>query len=252
MRVLKKSFPFVVGLVSYFAVKAMFFDTATAKEVDPSQLEQALLQTEQGELFQLVKSEFPVEFQTFIQELAAVANQKHANKRQRSLAIQSKSGEFTAGLRRKHAHYLQQAPAQLLRALQMSKLELILTTQNDPTLCTRFANYGPSGFTESELNTERLSILEGGSLLFFKSVAAGRDRPVQRARATQEDYAAFLTEWSEQPEVTPSMYEALIQNDAGSDEFCASMTSFQRFTTSAKGPSAERVLADLSAEADSN
>lgn len=252
MRLLKKSFPFVVGLVSYFAVKAMFFDTAAAKEVDPSQLEQALLQTEQGEIFQLVKSEFPVEFQAFIQELAAVANQKHANKRQRSLAVQSKSGEFTAGLRRKHAHYLQQAPAQLLRALQMSKLELILTTQNDPALCTRIASHGPAGFTESELNERRVGILAETSVLFFKSMVAGRDHPAQRARATQEDYAAVLTEWGEQPDVTSGMYEALMQNDPTSDEFCASMTSFQRFAASLKGLSAERVLADLSAEADSN
>lgn len=172
----------------------MFFDTAAAKEVDPSLLEQALLQTEQGELFQVVKSEFPVEFQAFIQELASVAGQKHANKRQRSLAIQTRSREFTIGLRRKNAHYLKLAPAELLRALQMSKLELMLKTQSDPALCTRFTNYGPASFTGSELNTERLSILAEGSVLFFKSVAAGRDHPVQRGRATQADYAAFLAE----------------------------------------------------------
>ncbi|MEW2913767.1 hypothetical protein [Leisingera sp. JC11] len=252
MRLFKKSFPFVVGLASYFVIKALFFGTVAAREVDPSQLEQALLQTEQGELFHVVKSEFPVEFQAFIQELATVAGQKYANKQQRSLAIQNRSREFTTGLRQKNAHYLKHAPVELLRALQTSKLELMLTTQNDPALCTRFANYGPAGFTESELNTERLSILAEGSVLFFKSVAAGRDHPVQRARATQEDYAAFLTDWSEQPEVTSGMYEALMQNDPTSDEFCASMTSFQRFVTSLNGPSAERVLADLSAEADSN
>jgi len=252
MRLLKKSFPFVVGLVSYFAVKAMFFDTATEKEVDPIQLEQALLQTEQGELFQVVKSEFPVEFQAFIQELATLASQKHANKRQTLLAVQTKSMEFTAGLRRENAHYLRQAPAKLLRALQAGKLELALTTQDDPELCTRYAYYGPAGLTESELNTERQGILAETSVLFFKSVVAGRNYPVQRAPATQADYAAFLTEWGEQPDVTSGMYEALMQNDATSDEFCASMTSFQRFVTSAKGQSAERVLADLSAKSDSN
>lgn len=252
VRLLKKSFPFVVGLVSYLAVKAMFFDTATAKGVDPDQFEQALHQTEQGELFQVVKSEYPVKFRAFIQELTAVVNQNHANKQQRSLAIQTRSREFTTELRRNNAHYLKLAPAELLRSLQTSKLELMLTTQNDPALCTRFANYGAASFTGSELNTERLSILVEGSVLFFKSVAAGRDQPVQRGRATQADYAAFFAEWSKQPEVTPGMYEALMQNDATSDEFCASMTSFQRFVTSAKGQSSERVLADLSAAADSN
>ena len=82
--------------------------------------------------------------------------------------------------------------------------------------------------------------------MVLNSIVAGRDHPLERKQATEEDYADFLAEWRKQPDVTSSMFETLIKYDTSSNDYCASMTSFQRYSAAATGASAERVLAELS------
>lgn len=246
MQLLKKAGPIVVALASYFAVKAFFFDTAAAKDVGPEQLEHSLLQADHGEFFQVLKAGFPQEFHTFIEELTEVVNQEHADKQQKSIAVRTSSAAFTAELRRENAHYLRQTPADLLRALHRSKLDLLLAVQDDPALCNKVAQLSAAALSANEMNDQRQAILFEGSIVVLNSIVAGRDHPVERKQATEEDYADFLAEWRKQSDVTSSMFETLMKDDASSGDYCASMTSFQRYSVAATGRSAERVLAELS------
>lgn len=207
-----------------------------------SQIEVVFIRNDKSGLFAFLKQEFPIEYDAFLAKTS-----KQFSRSQKSGDDLRQAGflagrDFTLGLRRKNAHFLSTAPIGDIRAIFLSTLTLLESLRTDQKLCARFVASGTADFTRAEAEQLDLELMSQASLLIFKAIVAGRDRPQAHEAPRDSDWAQIRPDWESRSTPSDNMKQALYNQELANPDYCEAAISFQRFIATDQSPGTVRVL----------
>ncbi|MDE9451146.1 hypothetical protein J3R80_11790 [Aliiroseovarius sp. Z3] len=242
-------FAIVVGIVG----ANLFASSGTTlfsrhKEITEVEVRAGLLETDFGQLYNVIAAEFPSEFDAMIKNTVSISNDKGITKAEQQRLIFQSSQEFTATLRTENIHHIAHASTESLHDLQAASLAVMEALQTKPTICAKYVLFGGVGLSRSEAQELPFDLVMDLSTKTFVVIAEGRKEKILRPAATEEDWQSVAEQWMALPTTDADYLQVLISPDANNPLTCAAALSFERFLTSYDGENAASIIASSRTE----
>jgi hypothetical protein len=137
----------------------------------------------------VIKERFVEDYNAVLARLVVLANDKTLNDDQRRMA----AAESSAAVRVKHAPFILKAPTDALNNVLRTQADVLTAfeAQRGAAACARFANLGAAELGSNLTGLEEKIDVAGEATM--NAIADGRDKPVARVEATEEDFNTFFT-----------------------------------------------------------
>lgn len=140
------------------------------------------------------------------------------------------------------AHHLLAAPDKDLIAVLNSDAKIILRIAHNPALCSQFARSGPEGISLQQ--SQLLKLHEFDIEILLRAIHSGITNPVNRAVATESDYAALYQE-TLRAGGSIEGWRGFSEADADPSATCETAISLYQVLTAGKFKNASAVLAEF-------
>ena len=184
------------------------------------------------ELFQLIKIEFPAEYQA---AMTKVRTGEEGGKI---------GAELTSGIRKTYAEDLRASSVDLLRRWNDVEVELIksILELRGWERCNRYLAEGAPSIQGSHprFNTS----IQDLSLVVLEALVDGQRGSSRRGAATEEDWASFIEYWNAEG-ATDQDLERVVNFDPNNEKTCASVISYLGAASRFEGAAADQILTEL-------
>ena len=189
-------------------------------------------------IFELIKRNFPDDYETTLASLADLVHQVGAEAQAKQIGF-----ELTSRLRRENADALLTAPrADLKKTIQDNLViyEHLLATEG-PLPCARYAALGPAGY--GPLDTTLTELTSSATLAVFETIEAGRNSgQTAWSPPTDNDYALLREELGNRG-IDLDMLTAFENAVADDEGTCHTTITYFQILTDSEGAAYDRILA---------
>lgn len=138
------------------------------------------------EVYGYLKVAYPQDYASLLSQLTDLAVTATS-----SVGVQEQAALLMQNLRHKYASFISLAGEVELSALMAEQIKFYNSLlRDDPTECAKVAINGPISIAGTEAASKYLDAFSSQTLVLFKAIRAGMDRPVARREATNDDWAA--------------------------------------------------------------
>jgi hypothetical protein len=179
------SFKFPVARAAFGASLAALLAAACGGPPTTSDMDRELSKTRAG---QVMKTRFSADYQVALTNLTALAGNTTMSDMERSMAAARES----SAIRTKHAKNVVNAPVDSLNKVLRTQADLLKAVESNhgAAACSRFANLGVAELPRNVDSLRDPIDLAGEATM--NAIADGRDNPVARVAASQEDMEVLL------------------------------------------------------------
>ena len=189
-------------------------------------------------IFELIKRNFPDDYETTLASLADLVHQVGAEAQAKQIGF-----ELTSRLRRENADALLTAPRADLKKIIQDNLviyEHLLATEG-PLPCARYAALGPAGY--GPLDTTLTELTSSAALAVFETIEAGRNSgQTAWSPPTDDDYALLREELGNRG-IDLDMLTAFENAVADDEGTCHTTITYYQILTDSEGAAYDRILA---------
>ncbi|MCF2872605.1 hypothetical protein L0664_16145 [Octadecabacter sp. G9-8] len=232
----------IAGIVGWqFSTKPPL---ATNADVEAALFE-AAGQGKQRELYEILRDNFSPEYQAFLSETTAFANDAgglNAASSEQGFAI---GQQFTSNLRISNAHYIGTAPYDAINRMRIANVAILQDLSDTPDICATYALMGGAALRLDQIDQVNLELIAESANATFLALAAGRDTPVEHAPASHGEVLMILEQWGDQDHVSEDMRQAVIAASVQDPLTCAANLSFEEFLANNPDPLVQKVSITL-------
>lgn len=189
-------------------------------------------------IFELIKRNFPDDYETTLASLADLVHQAGAEAQAKQIGF-----ELTSRLRRENADALLTAPRADLKKIIQDNLviyEHLLATEG-PLPCARYAALGPAGY--GPLDTTLTELTSSATLAVFETIEAGRNSgQTAWSPPTDNDYALLREELGNRG-IDLDMLTAFENAVADDEGTCHTTIAYFQILNDSEGAAYDRILA---------
>lgn len=189
-------------------------------------------------IFELIKRNFPDDYETTLASLTGVVHQADAEAQARQISF-----ELTSRLRRENADTLLMAPrADLKKTIQANLViyEHLLASEG-PLPCARYAALGPAGY--GPLDATLTELTSSAALAVFETIEAGRNSGQTAWSPPTDDDFELLGEELGNRGIDLDMLTAFENAVADDEGTCHTTIAYFQILTDSEGASYDRILA---------
>ena len=189
-------------------------------------------------IFELIKRNFPDDYETTLASLTDVVHQTDAEAQASQISF-----ELTSRLRRENADALLTAPRADLKNTIQANLVIYehLLASEGPLPCARYAALGPAGY--GPLDTALTELTSSAALAVFETIVAGRSSgQTAWSPPTDDDYGLLGEELGNRG-IDLDMLTAFENAVADDEGTCHTTIAYFQILTDSEGASYDRILA---------
>lgn len=177
------------------------YNSSPERNWDRQDTVEILLESDSGEFFQTIRSEFPGDFETIVTEMHTVISDRTASDEEAFRVGFNATRDFTM----RNAGYVFLAPDDELDAVITRTSEMLEVAKTaSPEVCAAFTS---GAAPSASASAGALDDFQDISMLTVKAIVAGKTKPTQRAVATEDEWNGFLEPiWAN---IEPSTYQEL-------------------------------------------